>query len=159
MLVSQSCPSLCYPMVCSLPGFSVHGILQARILEWFATQYSTQVSCTVGRFFSIWATKLLFIHYKYDNLHQLIPNSQSIPSHPPSPLATTNLFSTWIYFYFIVKFVSVYIPHINDIIWYLSFSLWLTSLSMLISRSIYITANGVISFQWLRGIPLYVCKT
>ena len=31
---TQLCPSLCDPMDCSLPGFSVHGILQARILEW-----------------------------------------------------------------------------------------------------------------------------
>ena len=30
----QSCPTLCDPMDCSLPGSSVHGILQARILEW-----------------------------------------------------------------------------------------------------------------------------
>ena len=30
----QSCPTLCDPMDCSLPGFSVHGILQARTLEW-----------------------------------------------------------------------------------------------------------------------------
>ena len=34
--VSQSCPTLCDPMDCSLPGFSVRGILQARILEWGA---------------------------------------------------------------------------------------------------------------------------
>ena len=33
-LVSQSCPTLCNPMNCSPPGSSVHGILQARILEW-----------------------------------------------------------------------------------------------------------------------------
>ena len=32
----QSCPTLCDPMDCSLPGSSVHGILQARILEWVA---------------------------------------------------------------------------------------------------------------------------
>ena len=30
----QLCPTLCNPMDCSLPGSSVHGILQARILEW-----------------------------------------------------------------------------------------------------------------------------
>ena len=30
----QSCPTLCDPMDCSLPGSSAHGILQARILEW-----------------------------------------------------------------------------------------------------------------------------
>ena len=32
--VTQSCPTLCDPMDCSLPGFSVHGILQVRTLEW-----------------------------------------------------------------------------------------------------------------------------
>ena len=32
--VVQSCPTFCNPMDCSLPGFSIHGILQARILEW-----------------------------------------------------------------------------------------------------------------------------
>ena len=36
MLVSQSCPSLCDPVDHSPPGSSVHGILQARILEWIA---------------------------------------------------------------------------------------------------------------------------
>ena len=34
--VAQSCPTLCDPMDCSLPGFSVHGIFQARVLEWDA---------------------------------------------------------------------------------------------------------------------------
>ena len=34
--VAQLCPTLCNPMDCSLPGSSVHGILQARILEWVA---------------------------------------------------------------------------------------------------------------------------
>ena len=35
----QSCPTLCDPMDCSLPGFSVHGILQARTLEWVAISF------------------------------------------------------------------------------------------------------------------------
>ena len=34
---AQSCPTLCDPVDCSPPGCSVHGILQARILEWVAT--------------------------------------------------------------------------------------------------------------------------
>ena len=34
--VAQSCPPLCDPMDCSLPGSSLHGILQARVLEWVA---------------------------------------------------------------------------------------------------------------------------
>ena len=38
--VAQSCPTLCDPVDCSLPGFSVHGILQPRILEWFTISFS-----------------------------------------------------------------------------------------------------------------------
>ena len=38
--VTQSCPTLCDPMDCTLPGYSVHGILQARILEWVAISFS-----------------------------------------------------------------------------------------------------------------------
>ena len=54
------------PMVCSPPGFSVHGILQARILEWVAVSFSrrssqlrdwTQVSHIAGRVFTIWADR------------------------------------------------------------------------------------------------------
>ena len=61
MLVAQSCPNLCNPMDCSLPGSSVHGIPQARLLEWVAIPFSrgssrprdeTQVSCTAGGFFT-----------------------------------------------------------------------------------------------------------
>ena len=66
VLVTQSCLTLCDPMDCSPPGSSVHGILQARILEWVAIPFSrgssqprdgTQVSCIAGRFFTIWATR------------------------------------------------------------------------------------------------------
>ena len=36
----QSCPTLCDPMDCSLPGSSIHGIFQARVLEWGAIAFS-----------------------------------------------------------------------------------------------------------------------
>ena len=39
-LVTQSCPTLCDPMDCSPSGSSVHGILQARVLEWVAISFS-----------------------------------------------------------------------------------------------------------------------
>ena len=42
--VAQSCLTLCDPMDCSLPGSSVHGILQARVLEWVAIAFSTKLS-------------------------------------------------------------------------------------------------------------------
>ena len=60
-LVTRLCSTLCDPMDCSPPGFSVHGILQARILEWVAIPFSggssqprdqTQVFYIAGRFFT-----------------------------------------------------------------------------------------------------------
>ena len=62
VLVAWLCLTLCRPMDYSPPGSSVHGILQARILEWIAIPFSKcssgprnqiQVSCIAGRFFSI----------------------------------------------------------------------------------------------------------
>ena len=44
VLVAQLCPTFCDPMDCSLPGSSVHGILQARILEWEAILFSSNLS-------------------------------------------------------------------------------------------------------------------
>ena len=64
--VAQSCPTLWDPVDCSPPGSSIHGILQARILEWVAISFSrgsswprdwTQVSCIAGRRFNLWATR------------------------------------------------------------------------------------------------------
>ena len=40
VLVAQLCPTLCDPMDCSPPGSSVHGICQARVLEWGAIAFS-----------------------------------------------------------------------------------------------------------------------
>ena len=40
VLVAQLCPTLCNPMDCSPPDFSVHGILQGRKLEWVAISFS-----------------------------------------------------------------------------------------------------------------------
>ena len=39
--VAQLCLTICDPMDCSLPGFSVHGIFQARVLEWVAISFSS----------------------------------------------------------------------------------------------------------------------
>ena len=66
VLVTQSCPTLCDPIDCSPPDFSVQGILQARILEWVAILLSrgsfpprdrTHTSHIAHRFFTIRATK------------------------------------------------------------------------------------------------------
>ena len=69
---SLSCVWLfCDPVDCSPPGSSIHGILQARILEWVAISFSrgssrprnwTQVSCIAGRRFNLWATREALIY-------------------------------------------------------------------------------------------------
>ena len=65
-LVSRSCPTLCDPMDWSLPGSSVHGIFQVRILDWVAISFSrgfsrprdqTWACHIVDRCFTIWATR------------------------------------------------------------------------------------------------------
>ena len=48
VLVTQLCSSLCDSMDCSLPGSSVHGILQGRILEWVAIPFSRRIFLTQG---------------------------------------------------------------------------------------------------------------
>ena len=62
VLVIQSCPTLCDPMDCSLPGSSVHGILQVRPLEWAVISFSmgssrprdrTQVASIAGSRFTV----------------------------------------------------------------------------------------------------------
>ena len=64
--VAALCLTPCGPVDCSPPGASVHGIFQARILEWVAIPSSrrscqprdrTQASCTGGGFLTIWATR------------------------------------------------------------------------------------------------------
>ena len=64
--VAQSCPTLCNAMDYSLPGFSLYGILQARVLEWVAISFPrgsswptdwTWVSHIPGRCFNLWATR------------------------------------------------------------------------------------------------------
>ena len=66
VLVTQSCLTLSDPMDCGPPASSVHGILQARILEWIAIPFSrgssrprahTQASRIAGIFLTIWATR------------------------------------------------------------------------------------------------------
>ena len=55
--VAQSCPTLSDPMNCSLPGSSVHGIFQARVLEWGAIAFSDPLA--------IVNYKSAFCHYRF----------------------------------------------------------------------------------------------
>ena len=64
--IAQSCLTLCDPMDRSIPGFSIHGFFQARVLEWVAISFSWRSSRLrdwawvfhiIGRRFTVWATK------------------------------------------------------------------------------------------------------
>ena len=98
--VTQSCPTLCDPMDCSLTGSCIYGIFQARVLEWVAIsssrgsswpRHGTQVFHIAGRHFTIWAT----------NSVQFSPSavSNSLQPHglqharPPCPSPTPRVYS------------------------------------------------------------------
>ena len=77
--ISQSCPTLWNPM-----DYTIHGMLQARILEWVASSFSrgssrprdrTQLSLIVGRHFTIWATREVRRQAKWSG----IPTSKNFP--------------------------------------------------------------------------------
>ena len=72
--VSQSCPTLRDPMDCSLPGSSVHGLFQARVLEWGAIAFSEK-----------WARKLLW----EEALIRPLILFMRVPSSRPSHLCQT----------------------------------------------------------------------
>ena len=72
-LVAQSCPTPCNPVDCSLPGFSDHGTLQARILEWVAIPFPRGSSRPQGLNPTLWC----LLHCR-----QIL----SLPSHQGSPI-------------------------------------------------------------------------
>ena len=96
VFVTLSCPTLWDPMGCSSPGSPVHGVFQARILEWVAISFSggsswprdwTQVSLIASRFFLVWATReTLFCKQSYKGPRKL--TQTRIPTAP-----ITGLFS------------------------------------------------------------------
>ena len=124
--VTQSCPTLCDPVDCSLPGFSVHGILQARILEWVTISFSrgsswprdrTRVSCIGVRHFNLWATR------EAQNtgvgslalLQGIFPTQGSNPGLPHCRQILYQLSHHLIFFWWIDHFITQ---------WWPSLSLW-----------------------------------
>ena len=91
------------------------------------------------------------------------PKLPIYPSSIPLPLWQAQACSLrlWVCFCLANKFicVTVQILHISDIIGHLPFSFWFISLSMIISRSTHVTANGIISFFFMTSSPLYVSTT
>ena len=86
ILITQSCLIICDPMDCSPRGSSVHGIFQARVLEWVVISFCTgssrhrnrtRVSCIAGGFFTNWATMFPAISVNKD---VTIINDFSLPN-------------------------------------------------------------------------------
>ena len=78
----QSCPTLCNPMDCSLPGSSAHGIFQARVLEWGAIAFSDSgVRITI---FLIMKSKMVL--FLYFLLNSYLPMSSCSPRVSSSSL-------------------------------------------------------------------------
>ena len=63
--VAQSCPTLSDPMNCSLPGSSIHGIFQARVLEWGATVIKRKKAWGLPEGFMGLSMQILFLKYSY----------------------------------------------------------------------------------------------
>ena len=84
VLVAQLCPTLCNPKGCSVPGSSIRGILQVRILEWVPIPFSkgsfqpkdrTHVSQISGRFSTIWATREAHLNEKWKWSRSVVSDS------------------------------------------------------------------------------------
>ena len=136
--VTQSYPILCDPVDCSPPGSSIHGILQARVLEWVAISFSWGSSqprdqtlcCIVGTYYSfcIWVVSA---------------NSKLQSFSHTLPLGNHNF----------VLYVceSVSISEIRSFVSHFRFHLWVTYdiclflTDLMISRSIHVAVNGIIS--------------
>ena len=96
--VAQSCPTLCYPT-----DYTVHGILQTRILEWVAFPFSrgsfqlrdwTQVSLIAGEFFTSWVTRKTQEYWNRQPVSPLtdLPNPEI---EPGSPAFAGRFFANW----------------------------------------------------------------
>ena len=102
--VAQSCPTLCDRMDCSLPGSSVHGVLQARILEWVAISFSRGPSglrdwTWVSRF-NLWAA-ICIVHIINDKHNSFSINS----THPILKGSLTEAQDAWFSIIFSLQYL------------------------------------------------------
>ena len=81
--VAQSCPTLCDPMDCSLPGSSFHGIFQARVLEWGAIAFSIKLLRLQKKKKNVSFTQKLNSHQKWIT-NAVLPKSDRNYTTPES---------------------------------------------------------------------------
>ena len=91
-LVTQSCPTLCASMDYSLPGSPIHGILQARILEWVAISFSKRSSWPRDWIWVSWINRRILYHWATREAQVWLAQLFSFPYQcdqplPPTPVA------------------------------------------------------------------------
>ena len=142
--VAQSCPTHSDPMDCSPPRSSVHGTLQARILQWVAISFSrasswprdqTQVSYIAGWCFDLWATREVPLH-NLDALKLLF--FHCVPGHMSLSQALNNIPPQGHY----MGVVFVCILCLSS----LFISIWSVNMQSLFSHP-----SGLLQFQGVRG--------
>ena len=86
----QLCPTLCDPMGCSLPGSSVHGVFQARVLEWVVIAFSIILRLVEALFklSVLWDFSGLLWRRKGTGQADSILKKKETPSYIPSELRT-----------------------------------------------------------------------
>ena len=94
----QSCLTLCNPMNCSLPCSSVHGILQARILEWVSMHSSRGSSQSRDR------TRICWASGEAHNLPHLLLVTFIFPSGTPVKILTSGFHYSYLFWLFLTSF-------------------------------------------------------
>ena len=120
-----------------------------KILIWYIPRIYSSVCYTI-----VPCSLFILCIWQFASANPRLPLG---PSSTPASLGTPQSVSLTL-FCFIDRFICVVfqVPHLSDVIWYFSFSYWLTSLCMIISSCIHVAENDIIcSFLWLSSIPLY----
>ena len=134
--VAQLRPTPCDPVDCSLPGSSIHGILQARTLEWITIPFTwvssqprnrTWVSWIAGNFFTIWAIR-------EDQNKKCIGIGKQVLSRQLTKSALWWLSRTG-FCLFVSKVYSLSIGRgaLNTVCYYITITVWWASLSLFVS--------------------------
>ena len=124
--VAQSCLTLCDPMDCSLPSSSVHGIFQARVLEWGAIAFSKEVlrlrnknisNCVLFFFFFFQSLQRLTRALELNKWLQFCKYSEFM--RPP----WTSLFSRLLFSYILKLVIGCFLVH-SELLGQCSFKFW-----------------------------------
>ena len=144
-LMSDSLQTMDY----SPPGFSIHGILQARILKWVSISSPGNVPDPIIELESPALQAYSFFFFFPRLWYLLISVTQFfyLLTHPL--LWQPPNCSLYLWLFLFVHYFDLNILHINEVTQYLFFYVWLISLHIISSRCIHVVANGEIWFSFM----------